>query len=128
MKPVLTLADLAEYTRLPSEFLNSVGVSERRGAIWIEYRLGDGQLATRHRVRNSKVASEGSRWFAGEGKPELYGLWRLAEAKKAQFVVFVTGESDCWTLWHHGFPALGFPGPCAQMTKKLERINLEGVP
>jgi hypothetical protein len=41
------------------------------------------------------------------GKPSLYGLWRLQQPTE---VVLVEGESDCHTLWHHGFAALGVPG------------------
>lgn len=26
------------------------------------------------------------------------------------YLIVVEGESDCWTLWHHGYPALGIPG------------------
>jgi hypothetical protein len=28
----------------------------------------------------------------------------------AAYLILVEGESDCWTLWHHGYPALGIPG------------------
>ena len=39
-------------------------------------------------------------------KPCLYGL----ERKHADTLILAEGESDCHTLWHHGFPALGIPG------------------
>ena len=39
-----------------------------------------------------------------------YGLWKLSQARDSKFLVLVEGESDCWTLWHHGLPALGIPG------------------
>ena len=26
------------------------------------------------------------------------------------YLILVEGESDCWSLWYHGFPALGIPG------------------
>ena len=39
-----------------------------------------------------------------------YGEGRLGEAVAAGYLILVEGESDCWTLWHAGFPALGLPG------------------
>ena len=62
----------------------------------------------------------------GKGKPVPYGLDRLDQARGVGYVVLVEGESDSWTLWYHGFPALGIPG--ADMTGKLEAIHLSGVP
>ena len=35
------------------------------------------------------------------------------------------GESDSWTLWHHGFPCLGIPG--ASHTKCLQPEHLTGI-
>jgi hypothetical protein len=49
------------------------------------------------------------RWRKGS-KVCLYGLNRLEDAMGAGFLVVVEGESDCHTLWHHGFPAIGLPG------------------
>ena len=65
--------------------------------------------APRYRIRTALVAQEGSRWNSGEGKIVPYGLERLDEARKAGYLVLVEGESDCWTLWYQGFPALGIP-------------------
>jgi putative DNA primase/helicase len=128
MKTFLTLAELADHTVLLPEYLAQLGVSELRGAICIQYRLADGREATRSQMRKAKIARDGSKWLAGDGKPGLYGLWRLSDARNAAFVVFVTGESDCWTLWYHGFPALGFPGRGAQMTQRLELADLDDIP
>ena len=47
------------------------------------------------------------------------------EARDAGFLVLVEGESDCWTLWYHKFPALGLPG--AEMSSKLKQEYLEGI-
>jgi DNA-binding transcriptional ArsR family regulator len=44
----------------------------------------------------------------GQARP--YGLGLLVEARKADYVVVVEGESDCHTLWYHEIPALGIPG------------------
>ena len=42
-------------------------------------------------------------------KASLYGLSRLGEAREAGTITLVEGESDCHTLWHSGFPAIGLP-------------------
>src|SRR5260370_8457949 len=91
----------------------------------IPYHLVDGTLAPRSRIRTALIAREGSRWSKGDGKIVPYGLERLEEARKAGELVLVEGESDCWTLWYQGFPALGLPG--AEMAGTLEESALAGV-
>jgi len=49
----------------------------------------------------------------------------LSEAQETKELVIVEGESDCWTLWAEGFPALGIPGATA--AKVLESQHLDGV-
>ena len=122
----LTLVDLALEKQLPWKFLFSLGVIEHpSGGLQIPYHLPDGTLASRHRIRTALVAKEGSRWSKGEGTIVPYGLERLEEARKAGYLVLVEGESDCWTLWYHGFPALGLPG--AEMARTLEESMLSGI-
>ena len=122
----LTLVDLAMEKQLPWKFLFSLGVMEHpSGGLQIPYHLPDGTQAPRHRIRTALVAKEGSRWSKGEGTIVPYGLDRLEEARKAGFLVLVEGESDCWTLWYHGIPALGLPG--AEMARTLEESMLTGI-
>ena len=73
------------------------------------------------------IAREGSRWTGNDTNGPLvpYGLDRLKTARQAGSIVLVEGESDCWTLWHHGFPALGIPG--ANFSKILEKDFLERI-
>jgi hypothetical protein len=68
--------------------------------------------ARRNRIRAFLEHVKGEReqwcyWTPGPGDIEPYCLWRLAEARKAGYLIFPEGESDCWTLWFHLFPALG---------------------
>ena len=70
-------------------------------------------------------AKEGSRWSKGSAELVPYGLWKLKEAQAAGYCVVVEGESDCWTLWLHEFPALGIPG--ADLTKTILAEHLEGI-
>jgi len=125
-QPTLTLVDLALEKQLPWKFLFSLGVMEHpSGGLQIPYHLPDGTLAPRHRIRTALVAKEGSRWSKGEGTIVPYGLARLEEARKAGYMVLAEGESDCWTLWYYGFPALGLPG--AEMARTLEESMLTGI-
>ncbi len=122
----LTLVDLALEKRLPWKFLFGLGVMEHAsGGLQIPYHLEDGSLAPRHRIRTALSAKEGSHWSPGKGAIVPYGLDRLEEARKAGYLVLVEGESDCWTLWYRGFPALGLPG--AEMTRIFEHTMLAGI-
>jgi putative DNA primase/helicase len=122
----LSLTDLAREKMLPWTYLCTLGIMEYpTGGLQIPYHLADGTLAPRYRVRTALIAREGSRWNKGKGEIVPYGLERLAEARKAGYLVIVEGESDCWTLWYHHFPALGVPG--AVLVGTLEEPYLAGI-
>ncbi len=122
----LTLLDLALEKQLPWKFLFNLGVMEHSsGGLCIPYHLADGSPAPRSRIRTALMAREGSRWSKGKGQLVPYGLERLSDARKACYLVLVEGESDCWTLWYQGFPALGLPG--AEMAGVLEESALAGI-
>jgi hypothetical protein len=122
----LSLVDLAQDKMLPWQYLFNLGIMEdaARG-LQILYHLPDGTPAPRHRLRTALAARKGSRWSKGEGEIVAYGLERLEDARKAGYLIIVEGESDCWTLWYHQFPALGLPG--AEMANKLEEAYLAGI-
>ncbi|MEK7287364.1 MAG: phage/plasmid primase, P4 family, partial [Elusimicrobiota bacterium] len=96
-----------------------------REIVRITYKLPDGSLAPRQRIRKALRAGDGSSWSKGNGPVVPYGLWKLEEARQAQYLVLVEGESDAWTLWHHGLPALGIPG--ANLTKYIEADHLKDL-
>jgi putative DNA primase/helicase len=121
----ITVENLAAAKGLPSQFLRDLGLTDQGNGVLIPYRLIDGTLASRQRLRTSIVAKEGSRWLGGKGAPLPYGLWRLEAAKKAGHLTLVEGESDSWTAWFHGLPALGIPG--AAMSNKLMEEHLIGI-
>jgi hypothetical protein len=123
-KPI-TVEDLARDKCLPADFLRNLGLEDCEGGVRIAYRLEDWISAPRQRTRTALQAKEGSHWDKGHGGPVPYGLWRLADARKAGFLILVEGESDCWTLWFHEFPALGIPG--ADMASKLELPHVHGI-
>ncbi|GIV18240.1 MAG: hypothetical protein KatS3mg022_3675 [Armatimonadota bacterium] len=109
----ITLAQLAEEKHLPVEFLQALGVEgyvdkSRKPRVRIPYYDHEGtEIATR--LRMNLRGPQRFKWTRGS-KPTLYGLWKLHEAQEAGFVVIVEGESDCWTLWFAGIPAVGVPG------------------
>ena len=106
------LADYARAKQLSIDFLRSLGLSEINlqgaPAVKISYlATGGEEIAVRFRI--ALAGDDRFRWRKGS-KACLYGLNRLAEARKAGYVVLVEGESDCHTLWLHDIPALGLPG------------------
>jgi hypothetical protein len=130
LKKDLSLAELAADKGLPEEFLKEIGVSPiidlfDRSSIRITYRLEDGSFAPRQRNRTALKAKQGSFWSKTRGDIVPYGLEKLPEARNAGYINLVEGESDCWTLWYHGFPALGIPG--ADLAKKIQAAHLKGI-
>jgi hypothetical protein len=124
-RPIITVEELAQHKSLPAEFLARLGLENCGRGVLIPYHLADGSLAPRKRVRSALSAKDGSYWMRAKGPIVPYGLDRLADARRQGFLIILEGESDCWTLWHHGFPALGLPG--ASMAEKLETSHLTGL-
>jgi hypothetical protein len=121
-----SLLDLALDKMLPWKYLLNLGVTEKRaGCLQIPYHLPDGTPAPRHRLRTALIARQGSHWSKGQGEIVPYGLERLEAARKAGYLVIVEGESDCWTLWYHHFPALGLPG--VEMVSTLKEAYLADI-
>jgi hypothetical protein len=107
----LTLKEYSASKRLPTEFLQSLGVSDfkynRSNAVRFEYKNETGDLiAVRFRVG---MTGDRFRWRRGD-KVCPYGLWRLEEAKAKGYVTLGEGESDSHTLWLYKEPSLSIPG------------------
>ena len=123
-RPPLTVELLARDKRLPAPFLRALGLrDDPRHGVLIPYRDENG-ATFRERRRRALKAGDGSSWAPGEGLI-AYGLDRLAAARAAGALTIVEGESDCWTLWNFGHPALGLPG--ATMVKTLSPESLRGI-
>jgi hypothetical protein len=129
-----TLVAYAAAKRLPPSSLRMFGLSEityqNAPAVRIPYRDRAGlDRSVRFRVEVAK-RPDGTdnrfRWKSGS-KMLLYGLWRLdAERdKKQSAIALVEGESDCHTLWYHGFPAVGIPG-AANWSEQRDAAHLDG--
>ena len=123
-KRSITVAGLADSKKLDAAYLRSLGLRDLAdGGIGVPYRDESGDEVAVKR-RTALAAKDGSFWQ--KGKPLMpYGLDRLGDARDAGYLFLVEGESDCFTLWHHGVPALGIPG--ADSTKVLQRQNVEGI-
>ena len=113
-----TLEELSRQRRLPMDFLRSLGLTSSGSYIHVPYFQADG-TGTRPQLR----ARDGEhRWGKSGSLPIIpYGLNRLDSEEAA----LVEGASDCWTLWHAGFPAIGIPG--ASMHRKLEAEHIRGL-
>jgi hypothetical protein len=119
----ITVAMLAKAKRLPVPFLKELGLRDVASGVEIPYYGPTGEEIAAKR-RAALKAADGSYW--PRGLPlAAYGQWRLDAANKVGFLLLVEGESDCWTLWHHGLPALGLPG--SGTAKTLLREHVEGV-
>lgn len=124
--PAITLSLLAWDKRLPEVALTEHGVydfSKGKGVGIPYYDEAKKRLFVRRRT--ALRAKDGS--FQPRGVPlQAYGQWRLPAVRQGcKSLVLVEGESDCWTLWHHGFPALGLPG--SSSAKTLTEPILAGI-
>ena len=113
--PGLTLEELAKAKGFQLDGpmgLKAWGVAQatQRGAtvVNIAYMNEAGEVAAVRR-RHSLSGAQRFSWRKGD-KVLLYGLWRLTEIRKTGWVLLVEGETDCWTCWLYGIPALGIPG------------------
>lgn len=120
----VTLAELAADKRIPESFLRSLGLRDVERGVDVPYFTDDGAVAPRRRLRTALRAKDGSYWNRGHGSIVPYGLNQRTRAREAGYQIIVEGESDCWTLWFHGRPALGIPG--ADMTHVLWPEHLDG--
>jgi len=107
----LTLKALADAKRLSVESLKKWGVTDidykGRPAVYIPYRDLEGKTTDRFRLN---LKQEPRLIWRKGSKTLLYGLWRLPEFQQAGELFLVEGETDCWTFWEYGIPALGLPG------------------
>jgi putative DNA primase/helicase len=109
----LSLAELSSAKKIPVEWLQDHGVADcpNRSGVAIGYFYEDGSKAERLRKRTALEAKNGSFWLGPKGvAPIPYGVWLLKDARAKRQLIIVEGETDCWALWFHGYPALGMPG------------------
>ena len=86
------------------------------------------ERAAQFRVAVQKPNKGTTYLWAKNAKTCLYGLWRGNQAKS---IILVEGPSDCHTLWHCGYNAVGVPGASnfkddrdADYLESYERIDV----
>lgn len=121
--PRPTVNDLARFKQLPVEFLSELGLNNLpKGGIAIPYYDPTGGEILF--VRERRALEGPGRFYQPKGVSlQPYGQWRLEEAHRKGFLIIVEGESDCWALWYHAFPALGLPGSNSAKSLKGEHID-----
>jgi hypothetical protein len=116
----LTAATLAQAKHLPESFVRDLGLRDVPEGVAIPYHDQLGNLLF-ERTRLS--LDVGKRFLQPDGVPLApYGLNRLEAARKRGLLILVEGESDCWTLWRSGLPALGLPGSSSARTLQSEHV------
>ncbi len=110
-----TIADLARAKKLPIDHLKKWGLRDSgfRGERWVNipyYDEAGNEVSMQRRLALEKGEDGDARFkFKSGSKVVPYGLNFLHHARKKGCLTLVEGTSDCWTLWEHGFPALGIP-------------------
>ena len=112
----LTLAELSQAKGISEGYVRSLGVTDgmsgsgknRVRCVDISYPDQKGEVSAVHKRLSLEGASRFI-WRRGD-HPILYGLPYLAAIRRVGYVILVEGETDCWTLWHNRFPALGLHG------------------
>lgn len=127
-KANLSVEQLAAAKKIPLEFLQKLGLKTVEDEYWGKYveipyyGIGGQKLPlTRRRLG---LKGRESNWGKGN-QSSIYGQQFMARIRELEYVILVEGESDCWTLWHHKYPALGIPG--ASNAQKLRPEHVEGV-
>ena len=65
-----------------------------------------GRAARNWPSASDRLDGDRFRWKSG-GRPCFYGLHLVGDARAAEQVTLVEGESDVRTLWHQGIPVIG---------------------
>jgi len=111
-RTVVTLHSLSKYTGLQPEFLSGekIALKDGTGCVLVPYFNESGEFL--YNKKRVNLSEKPKYVYEKTGIKTLpYGLWRIGEsAHFGNSMVIVEGESDCWTLWRHGIPALGIPG------------------
>lgn len=122
----MNLDKLAEAKGFTIGQLAQFGLRNGQGGVLVPYRDSQGNEYIRSRVLRDPTADnkDGRFWSKGDAPVIPYGLERPVPCNRGLMWI-VEGESDCWTMWLNGIPAIGIPG--VQQATKLAIDHLEGV-
>ena len=123
-----TVQALATAKGLPVAALRSFGLSDSAAGVRFAYRTPSGEPG-RTRLRTAMRGVDGSTWLPGDGAPVVAYCTpeSLACARRFGYQLVVEGESDCWTAWFHGLPAVGIPGSANRHVLTLEHLPVTEV-
>lgn len=124
----VTIARLAESKQLPAEALHRFGLADSDEGVRFAYFTSSG-AAGRTRLRTGMRGAGGSSWVPGDKAPVVaYSTPEsLLCARDLGYQIVVEGESDCWTAWHHGLPAVGIPGSAHWDALTLEHLPVAEI-
>lgn len=120
-----SLAAYAKAKGLPIERLASWGLGNYQNILRIPYYDASG-AAVSVRLRVALEGKDKQRWREGD-KALLYGINHLAAAGSLPAITIVEGETDCFTLWCAGFPAVGTPG-AANWNEERDARLFDSIP
>jgi len=123
-RAIIDLIDLARDKMIDPRLLFSYGLREKKYGVQITYYTLSGEEYGKIRQRTELIGNKGSKWIGPEMPLLPYGLERLKDVPKDDFLFIVEGESDCWTMWQWGFHALGIPGAKNARCLVKEMIDL----
>jgi putative DNA primase/helicase len=124
MNQVVTVERLAAAKRLPPDVLRSFGLSDVPEGVRFDYRTAE-NLPARPRLRIAMRGADGSQWVSPSTLPiAVYTPpASVRTTVDPESLIIVEGESDCWSAWYHGVPAIGIPG--ADHADKLELEHVQ---
>lgn len=122
----ITVSALAREKGIPERELRAFGLQDAIGRRAVEIPYPDQNGATLLTRTRTLVRGKSKTLQPAGSDLVPYGLDRIDAWKAAETPLIVEGESDCWTLWHHGMAALGLPGASSAGCLELEHV--EGVP
>jgi hypothetical protein len=109
----IKVEDLARAKELPASALRRFGLEDCAEGVRFRYTSAPGAPA-RPRLRTALRGADGSSWDPASDLPiSVYHPPDPPAAPRVDFLILVEGESDCWTAWLHGVPAVGIPGAAA---------------
>lgn len=126
-----TLAQYAEAKQLPIDFLRGLRLSDfwymGTPAVRIPYFNESGEEVA-VRIRLARTGDNRFKWRKGDKAKQhgIYGLQRLAEARRRGYVILGEGESDWHTLYYHDYPALTIAG--ADNWNEAWAAYFDGIP
>jgi hypothetical protein len=105
---------LAQLRKLDEGFLRRLGLDDAKWggqpAVRVPFLNGSGCVIAARYI-TAPAGPDQFRWRSFD-KPVLYGLNRLADARKKGWVLLTQDEGECWVAWHHELPAVAVPMLC----------------